>query len=182
VRLFRPFLKQGRVNMKKKQKKSLLPHYTLPGDENLDVQCMAYAHGLNILPRMLFEQLPQGAALPDTFQTNMPRDAETIAKVAQDLSETLLSGPERQFTTNSPALFRELYTTGFVEGYRFGLYAVSHGLVEWSYALPPERRYDFAYRFACERIKGEPEPDSDPVMDDALEKLRTTHKRYQALN
>ena len=141
--------------MKKKQKKSLLPHYALPGDESLDVQCMAYAHGLNILSRMLFEQLPQGAALPDTFLTNMPRDAETIAKVAQDLSETLLSGPERQFTTNTPALFRELYTKGFVEGYRFGLFAVSHGLVEWSYALPPERRYDFAYRFACEGIKGE---------------------------
>jgi hypothetical protein len=168
--------------MKKKQEKSLLPHYTLPGDESLDVQCMAYAHGLNILPRMLFEQLPQGAALPVTFLTNMPRDVETIAKVAQDLSETLLSGPERQFTTNSPALFRELYTKGFVEGYRFALYAVSHGLVEWSYALPPERRYEFAYRFACERIKHEPEPDSDPVMDSALEQLRATHKRYQALN
>ena len=168
--------------MKKKQKKSLLPHFTLPGDEDLDVQCMGYAHGLNILPRMLFEQLPRGAALPDTFLTNMPRDAETIAKVALDLSETLLSGPQRQFTTNSPALFRELYTRGFVEGYRFGLYAVSHGLVEWSYALPPERRYDFAYRFACERIKGEPEPDTDPAIDDALEKLRATHKRYQALN
>ena len=168
--------------MKKKQKKSSLPHYTLPGDEDLDVQCMAYAHGLNILPRMLFEQLPRGAAPPDTFLTNMPGDAETIAKVAQDLSETLLSGPQRQFTTNSPALFRELYTKGFVEGYRFGLYAVSHGLVEWSYALPPERRYDFAYRFACERIKGEPEPDSDPAMEDALEQLRATHKRYQALN
>src|SRR5260370_336721 len=140
---FREFLKQGRVNVKKKQKKSLLPHYTLPGDEGLDVQCMAYAHGLNILPRMLFEQLPQGAALPDTFLTNMPRDEETIEKVAQDLSETLLSGPERQFTTNSPALFRELYTRGFVEGYRFGLNAVSHSLVDWSDGLRPERRYEF---------------------------------------
>src|SRR5690242_21917648 len=118
--------------MKKKPKKSLLPHYTLPGDESMDVQCMAYAHGLNILPRMLFEQLPPGAPLPDTFLTNMPRDMETIVKVAQDLGETLLSGPERQFTTNSPALFRELYSKGFGEGYRFGLYAVSHGLVEWS--------------------------------------------------
>src|ERR1700730_2127267 len=126
--------------MKKQQKKRVSPHYLLPGDDGEEVQCMAYAHGLNILPRMLFEQLPRGAALPDTFLTNTPRDAETIAKVAQDLSETLLSGPQRQFTTNSPALFRELYTKGFVEGYRFGLYAVSHGLVEWSYALPPERR------------------------------------------
>lgn len=133
-------MKEDRVNMKKKQKKSVLPHYTLPGDEDLDVQCMAYARGLNILPRMLFEQLPPGAAPPDTFLTNMPRDEETIEKVAQDLSETLLSGPERQFTTNSPALFRDLYTKGFVEGYRFGLYAVSHGLLELSYSLPPERR------------------------------------------
>lgn len=168
--------------MKKKPKKSLLPHYTLPGEEGTDLQCMAYAHGLNILPRMLFEKLPPGAALPDTFLTNMPRDMETIVRVAQDLGETLLSGPERQFTTNSPTLFRELYTRGFVEGYRFGLYAVSHGLVEWSYALPSDRRYEFAYRFACERLKNEPEPDSDPAMEDALAKLRATYKRYQALN
>ena len=168
--------------MKKKQKKRDLPHYTLPGDEGLDVQCMAYAHGLNTLPRMLFEQLPPGAALPDTFLTNMPRDIETIEKVAQDLSETLLSGPDRQFTTNSPVVFHELYTRGYIEGYRFGLYAVSHGLVEWSYSLPPTRRYEFAFRFACERIKLELEPDSDPLMDNALEKLRATYKRYQNLN
>jgi hypothetical protein len=168
--------------MKKKQKKSALPHYTLPGDEGVDVQCMAYAHGLNILPHMLFEQLPPGGALPDTFLTNMPRDVETIEKVAQDLSETLLSGPERQFTTNSPAVFRGLYIRGYVEGYRFGLYAASHGLVELSYSLPPERRYEFAFRFACERIKHELEPDSDPCMDNALEQLRATYKRYQALN
>jgi len=168
--------------MKKKQKKMELPHYTLPGDEGLDVQCMAYAHGLNTLPRMLFEQLPPGVALPDTFLTNMPRDIETIEKVAQDLSETLLSGPVRQFTTNSPGVFHEFYTRGYIEGYRFGLYAVSHGLVEWSYSLPPTRRYEFAFRFACERIKHELEPDSDPLMDNALEKLRATYKRYQNLN
>lgn len=168
--------------MKKQRKKRVSPHYLLPGDDGEEVQCMAYAHGLNILPRMLFEQLPPGAALPDTFLTNMPRDVATIEKVAQDLSETLLSDPSGQFTTNSPALFRELYSKGYREGYRFGLYAVSHGLVELSYSLPPERRYEFAYRFACERIKHEPEPGSDPFIDSALEKLRATYKHYQALN
>ena len=168
--------------MKKKLKKSAPPHYILPGDDGEEVQCMAYAHGLNILPRMLFEKLPPGASLPDTFLTNMPRDVATIEKVAQDLSDTLLSDPSGQFTTNSPALFRELYSKGYSEGYRFGLYAVSHGFVELSYSLPPERRYEIALRFAYERIKHEPEPNSDPFMDGVLEKIRAIYKQYRTLN
>lgn len=168
--------------MKKRQKKVVLPHFILPGKDGGDVQSIAYAHGLNILPRMLFEQLPPGAALPETFLTNMPRDLATIEKVAQDLSETLLSGSDRQFTTNSPALFRELYNRGYVEGYRFGLYAVSHGFIELSYSLPQERRYELAFRFACERLQLESDPDSDPLMDGALEKVRAMYKQYQSLN
>ncbi len=168
--------------MKKRRKTTTSPQYILPGDEGLEVQSMAYAHGLNTLPRLLFEQLPPGAALPDEFFTNMPTDLARIESVARELSATLLSDPQGQFTTNSPSVFRDLYVKGYTDGYRFGLYAVSHGFLQVSYALPDtERRYELAHRFAWERIAHETLPESDPLIEDALEQVRAIFQRYTFL-
>ena len=169
--------------MKKRRKKVRSPQYMLPGDDGLEVQRMAYAHGLNTLPRMLFEKLPPGAALPDEFFTNLPIDLASLESVARELSAALLSDPEGQFSTNSPSVFRDLYVKGYTDGYRFGLYAVSHGFLQVSYSLPDsERRYELAHRFAWERVAHETLPESDPLLEEALEQVRAIYKRYTSLH
>ena len=81
--------------------------FTLPGDDRLEVQTIGYSHGLNILSRMLFEQLPPGADLPDSFLTNMPQEQADIEKMARELSVVSLTSPNKRPVTNAPALYCE---------------------------------------------------------------------------
>ena len=156
--------------------------FTLPGDDRLEVQIIGYSHGLNILSRMLFEQLPPGADLPDTFLTNMPREQAEIEQMARELSVVSLTSPNKRPVTNAPALYCEYYVEAFIRGYRFSLYAVPHGYTEVMYSLPAERRYELAFRFAHEQIKQKPAPESDPFIEGALERIRAIHRHYRALN
>lgn len=166
------------------KKKMRVPGYVfmLPGDDRLEVQIIGYSHGLNILSRMLFEQLPPGADLPDTFLTNMPKEQATIEQMARELSVVSLNSSNKQPVTNSPALYCEYYVEAFIRGYRFSLYAVPHGYIEVMYAIPAARRYELAFRFAHEQIKQQPAPESDPFIEAALERIRAIHRHYRALN
>ena len=156
--------------------------FVLPGDDRLEVQIIGYSHGLNILSRMLFEQLPPGADLPDSFLTNMPQEQADIEKMARELSVVSLTSPNKRPVTNAPALYCEYYVEAFIRGYRFSLYAVPHGYTEVMHSIPAERRYELAFRFAHEQIKQEPAPESDPFIDGALERIRAIYKHYRTLN
>ncbi|SRR6266436_410818 len=156
--------------------------FTLPGDDRLEVQIIGYSHGLNILSRMLFEQLPPGVGLPDSFLTNMPQEQADIEKMARELSVVSLTSPNKRPVTNSPALYCEYYVEAFIRGYRFSLYAIPHGYTEVMHSIPAKRRYELAFRFAHEQIKQEPAPESDPFIEGALEGIRAIYKHYRTLN
>src|SRR5260370_14011499 len=97
--------------------------FALRGDDGLEVQTIGYSQGLNILSRMLFEQLPPGADLPDSFLTNMPQEQADIEKMARELSVVSLTSPNKRPVTNAPALYCKYYVEAFFLVKRFSLYA-----------------------------------------------------------
>lgn len=177
------------MTKRRKTAAAVEPRFVLPGAE-ADVHAFAYSHGLDALPNVFFMQLPPGIPVAGDYVllgAGSPEEIEETIRGVTAIVEAPELNEERPLT-NSKALFRVHYANAFAEGYRFGLYAISHGLIHLLSLLPAERRYTLCYAFAWERFMGEspyvgvPENEGERLMLQSLESLRELHKNYKALN
>ena len=179
--------------MAKRRKKSVEPHFTLPGDEKR-VQALAYAHGVHCVPTVAFMAAKEGELLPartsmgEGYLVRVPKE-EDIPQVAQQMADMFISGlDDEPPTTNAPVLFRECFVETYMEGYRFGLFSIHHGMLDLLAGLPDDRHHDVIYRFAWEKImqesvyEGESDAEPDILMDNGVEAIKAIYKQYQALN
>lgn len=160
--------------------------YFLPGDE-MPIQAAAYAWGLCILPKLIFDQLSttnDGAMVRMTM-----REQFEIEQFARDLATKILDSPERNAemtVTNNPSLYIAECIKGFTEGYLFGLFAVSRNMMDL--CLDPQHMFNIAVMFAWEIKMKEvahldtEDKETEKRIKDGVAKLHIIHNRYRQLN
>lgn len=152
--------------------------FTFP-DDSLDAQVYGFTHGMDMLSIMAFDRIPLDATLPEDFVTNMPTGPDEIEKMGHESANFLLGKIE----TNSPDQFCEQYAKGFIDGYKFGLYATPRGLMELLRSMrdiSDIMRYELSHRFAWELIMRESSEDKDTLMASKLDQLKAMYEEYQA--
>jgi len=175
-------------------KHSRLPRlsFHLPEDALL-VQALGYARGLYWLPYLLLER-SQAIGIPLTDWTaiqetlagwKMPMQQEGMEALAALISEHQLL---KEVTTNHPLAFCIAYDQGWVQGYRFGLYAHPRGLMKAlsaiqkpSVLLPVSyRRYFPIFLFALELIAHQPIcKTGDKQIEQTTQVIKRLHEQYQ---
>jgi hypothetical protein len=160
-------------------------HYQQPGHDDLHVEVLGFASGLNTHPRTLFHSLPQGAPLPPAWITNLPQDGEEIESLAHEIANFRVSSDE-QLTTDT-TLFIKHFTKAFVEGYRFELYASTKGLLNLLYPVSEDERYAYTFAFAWELKLKEPaikapKDEQEARIIEGAETIQGIYKQYRRLN
>jgi hypothetical protein len=166
--------------------------YTLPGlEDELQIQAMAFAWGMDALPNMILKDEAPGEPLAEGYYiTNMPWEREVIEEHARGFAEYLVNEPEandEKPLTNAPELYIEQVVKGYTEGYLFGMFALSRGLLELHHSLPKDDRFGASFAFALElKLKEpaitEPQDEREERMVDGAEQLKAIYKQFRRLN
>jgi hypothetical protein len=157
--------------------------YLFPTDE-ANVRVMGYSHGAGLLCHLLFQALPPGAMPPPAFPiAAIPRSPEAMTILAREAAGALLASFGGSAITNDEQAWLSAYQQGFVEGYRFSIYANPHGLIRLLYALRTEEKQSaLLFWFARALLTEEPETSDDATIRDGIAQLQAIYTRYRALN